>query len=70
MIDMNIYEENGQTLLMTTATCAEHGTLSDIHWHDAALYRRFAEFRNGGTGADNMMPPDMLDIWEQVHAGQ
>ena len=70
MIDMNIYEENGQTLLMTTATCAEHGTFSDICRSDAALYGRLAEFRNDGTDADNLMPPDMLDIWGQAHAGQ
>ena len=70
MIDMNLYEENGQTLLMKTATCAEHGTFSDICWSDAALYGRLAEFRNGGTDVDNLMPPGMLDIWGQAHAGQ
>jgi len=57
-------------LLAKTATCAEQGTFSDIHRPNAASYRRFAEFRNGGTGVDNLMPPDMLDIWGQVHVGQ
>lgn len=70
MIDMNIYEENRQTLLMKTATCAEHGTFSDVGWSDAALYGRLAEFRNGETGVDNLMPRDMLDTWGRARAGQ
>lgn len=67
VIDMTVYEENRQMLLTKTKTCAEHGTFSGIHWFDAALYRRFAEFRNDGTGVDTLMPPD---TWGQVHAGQ
>ena len=67
VIDMAVYEENRQMLFTKANTCAEHGTFSDIHWSDAALYRRFVEFRNDGTGVDTLMP---LDIWGQMHAGQ
>ena len=70
VIDMTVYEENRQMLLTQTKTCAEHSTFRDTHWFDAALYRRFAEFRGSGTGVDNRMPLDMLDIWGQVHVGQ
>jgi len=57
--------------LYKTATCTEHGAFSDIHWSDAAPYRRFAEFRDCETGVDNLMPPpDMLNIWGRAYGSQ
>ena len=64
---MTIYKESVQMLFTKTATCAEHGTFGNIHWSDAAPYRRFAEFKDGGTGVGSLM---LLNIWGQAHASQ
>jgi len=53
VIDATVYEENGQIRLKKT--CPEHGTFSDIHWSDAALYKKFTRFQHDKTGVDNPM---------------
>jgi len=59
VIDAEVVEEEGR--IMLHSTCHEHGNFNNLYWSDPALYHRFEQFEEVGTGIENpqnIAPPE------------